>query len=589
LRARRQGVARAEHLGADDGQLQDGTEQILYDQGTEIDLLIQMLKQIGNKVVVDVGAEKGTVVHALLRAGAEAVYAFEPFPPSVEALRTAFAATPSVHVFELALGADDGSDVLQIVQDKTGDHADAYHSLVPFDETPTLRIDSTLPVQRRSLGSLVAAGELPEHVGILKVDTERNDLAVLRGMGSLQSDVVMLEYWDDLTETVGPKAYSVSEVADLMRDRGYTNYVVVKRHEQFETLVFNDDRTVPGDWGNLIFVHDAAFPGLSALIYRAVASAQTNLMQRSLFFANEAEKRLAIIERDRAAADTRSDHQAEDAEDEASRLRVSLRGLHVQLEAKEQMIADLSATAQERLRLVEASNREADQLRAALGELSVQLEAKERVIDDLSATAQERLRLVEASNREEEQLRAALDELSVQSEAKARVIASLTASAEERLRLVEAANREAEQLQASLETLSVQLDVKDRAIMSLTASAEERLRLVEAVTEDAEQIRTALEQMSAIADERLQLTTRASGEAERLRDALEQMRAIAVERLQLAEEAIDEVRHGRERLDEVTAQLELKEQVIADLTAAAEERLRIIERLDAEAARARSG
>jgi hypothetical protein len=370
----------------------------------------------------------------------------------------------------------------------------------------------------------------------------------------------MLEYWDDLTETVGPKAYAVSEVVRLMRGRGYTNYVVVKRHEQFETLVFNDDRTVPGDWGNLIFVHDSAFPGLSALIYRAVASAQTNLMQRSLFFANEAAKRLAIIERDRAAADTRSD-----------------------------ALQRLTMTAEERLHLAEDAEDEASRLRVSLRELNVQLEAKEREIADLSATAQERLRLVEASNHEAEQLRAALDEQSVQSEAKARVIASLTVSAEERLRLVDAANREAEQLQASLEALSGQLDVKDRAIMSLTASAEERLRLVESVTEDADQIRTALEQMSEIADERLQLTTRASGEAERLRDALEQMRTIAVERLQLAEEAIDEVRHGRELLDEATTQLELKEQVIADLTAAAEERLRIIQRLDAEAERARSG
>jgi FkbM family methyltransferase len=518
LRAGRQGVARAEHHGVDNGQLQNGTEQVLYDQGTEIDLLIQILEQIGNKVVVDVGAEKGTVVDVLLRAGAEAVYAFEPFPPSVEALRTAFAATPSVHVFELALGADDGSDVLHIVQDKTGDHADAYHSLVPFDETPTLRIDGTLPVQRRSLGSLASSGELPGHVGILKIDTERNDLAVLRGMGSLHSDVVMLEYWDDLTETVGPKAYAVSEVVGLMRGRGYTNYVVVKRHEQFETLVFNDDRTVPGDWGNLIFMHDSAFPGLSALIYRAVAAAQTHLMQRSLFFASEAEKRLKIIQRDGAAGETWTD-----------------------------ALQQLTVTAEERLHLAAEAEGEASRLRVSLHGLTEQLEAKERVIAELGETAHQRLRLAEE------------------------------------------ASQEAEQLRAALARLTGQLDAKDRAIASLTASAEERLRLAEAATEDAARARTALKQITAVADERLRLTRRANGEADRLRGALEQASAIAAERLHLAEEAIDEARHERELRDRVIAQLDLKEQVIADLTAAAQERLRIIERLEAEAEQAGSG
>jgi FkbM family methyltransferase len=572
----------------DDGQLQDGTEQLLYDQGTEIDLLVQILEQIGNKVVVDVGAEKGTVVDVLLRAGATAVYAFEPFPPSVEALRTTFAATPSVHVFELALGADDGSDVLHVVHDKTGDHADAYHTLVPFAETPTLRIHGTLHVQRRSLGSLVAAGELPGHVGILKIDTERNDLAVLRGMGGLQSDVVMLEYWDDLTETVGPKAYSVSEVADLMRGRGYTNYVVVKRHGQFETLILNDDRTVPGDWGNLIFIHDAAYPGVSALIHRVVASAQSNLLHRSLYFAREAEERLSIIERDRATTETLSDaiqqltataeqrlKLAEEAGSAASGLRESLVELRAQLDAKEQMIADLSATAQQRLNLAEEASQEAEQLRALLADLSEQLEAKERMIDDLSETAQQRLVFAEEASQEAEQLRAALAGLTGHLEGKDEAIVSLTASAEERLRLVEAVTEDAGHVRAALE--------------EMTGIADERLRLVNEVTEDAERVRTALGQMSAVADERLQLTRRSSGEANRLRDALEQMAAIAVERLQLAEGAIEEARYQRELLDQARAQLELKEQVIADLTATAEERLRIIERLDAEAEQARSG
>jgi Methyltransferase FkbM domain len=87
-------------------------------------------------------------------------------------------------------------------------------------------------VQCRTLDSLVAEGLLPEHVGILKVDTERGDLAVLRGMGRLHSDVVILEYWDDLPETIGPSTYRVSDVVELVAGHGYSNYVGVKRHAQ---------------------------------------------------------------------------------------------------------------------------------------------------------------------------------------------------------------------------------------------------------------------------------------------------------------------------------------------------------------------
>jgi FkbM family methyltransferase len=257
---------------------------------------------------------------------------------------------PSVQIFDIALGAHDANEQLQVVQDKTGRLTDAYHSLVAFEATPTLRISGEIPVQCRTLDSLVAEGTLPERVGILKVDTERGDLAVLHGMGRLHSDAVMLEYWDDLPETVGPSTYRVSDVVELMAGRGYSNYVVVKRHAEFESLLLNDDQTRPGEWGNVIFVHDQVFPVLSSFIFQTVATAQTKLVDKAQFFAGEAEKRLAIIEREEIGA---------------AQAPATLKRLRVEIKRKERIIADLAATAEERLRLIELHHAEAERMRGA--------------------------------------------------------------------------------------------------------------------------------------------------------------------------------------------------------------------------------
>ena len=360
--------------------MQADDEHGYYNQGTEVQLLIDMLGRLENKHVIDVGAETGSVVRALLGAGADAVYAFEPYPASVEMLQKQFGDLPSVRIIDVAVGARDEGTKLYVVEDKTQHIAEAYHSLVRFEETPTLRIVGELPVQCRTLDSLVAEGVLPSAVGILKVDTERSDLAVLQGMGRLVGDVVMIEYWDNLPETVGPAPYRAADVVQLMAGRSYSNFIIVKRHDQFETLLLNDARTATGDWGNLIFVHDSVFPALSALTFRAVAEAQNRLLERAQFFAGEAQKRLVLIEQEEIAAERSVDEVA---------------ALTSALEEKERIIADLTATAAERLALVEHADAVATELRLEHERMTADLEAKQQIITDLIATAAERLEIIE--------------------------------------------------------------------------------------------------------------------------------------------------------------------------------------------------
>ncbi|MBV9893959.1 MAG: FkbM family methyltransferase, partial [Chloroflexi bacterium] len=266
-----------------------------YDQSTDVRLLMALLTRISNKVAVDVGAERGSFVHAFLDAGVETVYAVEPYPQNVELLRQQFGASPSVKILDVALGDQDGPTTLYVAEDKTGLRNDAYHSLVAFDETPTIRRIDELPVMCRSLESLAAEGVLPDRVGVLKIDAERSDFAIVRGMGRVTPAVIMLEYWDDLSETVGAAEYRLSEVAEWLRIRGYGTFVAVKRHDEFEVLQVNDSTTHPGDWGNAIFVRDDVVAQVSDLIFSAAVESQERLVRQAKMFATECRDRLSVI------------------------------------------------------------------------------------------------------------------------------------------------------------------------------------------------------------------------------------------------------------------------------------------------------
>lgn len=268
---------------------------ICDDRGTDTALLTQLLGRLENKAIVAVGAGESGFLGSLVEAGAEAVYVFEPLPASVEIVRSTFGDMPTVRVFDIALGARDEAVMLHVAEDETGHHGGAFHSLVPFDETSALRIVGEIPVRCRRLDSLLAEGAIPSQIGILKVDTARSGLAVLQGMGSLHSDVVVVEYWDDLPEPPGPSADQVSDVADFMAKRGYAHYALIGRHDQFETLQIDSPQTRPGDWGSLVFVHDSLFPVLAAVIYEAASAAQARLVDQARSFADEANKRSSML------------------------------------------------------------------------------------------------------------------------------------------------------------------------------------------------------------------------------------------------------------------------------------------------------
>lgn len=267
-----------------------------YFQDTEYGLLQQLLSRLENRTVLDVGAEKGTFVEACLAAGSARVYAFDPYPPHADLLRRKFAETPEVTVCDLAIGAADRSMELHIAHDRSGQPLDYHHSLVEFDDARDVQWRSAIPVSCRSLDSLAAEGSIPPVVGMLKIDTEGGDLLVLEGAGAIESAVVVAECWKGLSESIADSPYQASEIAELLESRGYRDYVLVKRHDEFESLQVNSTHLRDGDWGNLVFVHEALRDELAPLLWEASASGWDRLTDRALWFRGECEKRLELIE-----------------------------------------------------------------------------------------------------------------------------------------------------------------------------------------------------------------------------------------------------------------------------------------------------
>ncbi|MEZ4670945.1 MAG: FkbM family methyltransferase [Anaerolineae bacterium] len=247
-----------------------------YHQETDIQLLTEMFRHLTNRLVIDIGAEKGTVVQVFLEQGCEKVYAFEPFPPSLAGLRERYGSEPRVEIFDHAAGSQNEQRDLHIAQDDAGNDYSYYHSLVLNTETPVVHWGRAIPVQVRTLDSLVAEGKLPARVGVLKIDTEGNDLNVLQGMGQLQSDIVVVECWTGLDGTLEDPPYTLAELAATMRPRGYNHFGYLKRNQADESLTIDTTHTQPGDWGNVIFIHDSQ----AALLLPPMRQMQQRLTQQ---------------------------------------------------------------------------------------------------------------------------------------------------------------------------------------------------------------------------------------------------------------------------------------------------------------------
>lgn len=282
------------------------------DQGAELSLIAALVPSLDERSAIDVGSEHGAVAASLRDAGVAPAWLIEPFPGSVARLRQRFGGDPDVHVLEMAAGAEDGTAELHLARDVSGESLDAFNTLRPERSGPDLVWEAAVEVRMRSLDSLREAGEIPGRVGLLKIDAEGADPDVLRGAGGIGAEIVMVEFWGDLPDTLGPCPAGLDELRSLVEPLGPRRFLFV-RHGPRHVSIGRWDTADPGEgeWGNLIFVADslvgaakAALPeldrGLRARGERLIAAQETAAAERLALIeqlSEEADARLELIER----------------------------------------------------------------------------------------------------------------------------------------------------------------------------------------------------------------------------------------------------------------------------------------------------
>jgi hypothetical protein len=201
-----------------------------------------------------------------------------------------------VSVLEVAIGDADGTLELHTSVDSTGDPLPFGHTVLVREDTNEISWAGTITVPARSLASLVAAGEIPRRVGILKVDTEGHDLAVVSGMGALDCDVIMVEHWRHLPHSLGACPWTADEMIAELAPRGFAHFALVVHAGEFVILKWDDAGVDDGAMGNLVFVHDRVLPRLLPDLLDTASRLAAQTVAVGRMYAEAAADRLAVVE-----------------------------------------------------------------------------------------------------------------------------------------------------------------------------------------------------------------------------------------------------------------------------------------------------
>jgi FkbM family methyltransferase len=207
------------------------------------------------RTVIDVGAEQGALASGLLDSGANRLHAVEPHPSNIDSLRVLFAGDERVTIHDCAVSNSDGSGELHLSRAPDGEALSYGNTLLSRADAREIIWTERTTVTLRSLESLIGSGEIPQRVGILKIDTEGHDLAVVEGMDALEADIVMVEHWTDLPNSLGACPWTAEEMIGALGARGFEHFAFIVHRAEFVTLKWDDGDVEPGAMGNLVFVH----------------------------------------------------------------------------------------------------------------------------------------------------------------------------------------------------------------------------------------------------------------------------------------------------------------------------------------------
>jgi FkbM family methyltransferase len=277
----------------------------LHGQETEVALLGALRGHLSSGAFVDVGAERGGLAQALLSYGYGPAHLIEPAPANVAELRRAFTERSDVEILDVAAGASDGEATLYLATTPEGEPQPAFNAIDSPGDGDGLRWTADGAVALRSLESLLRERRIPGRVGLLKIDAEGTDIEVVRGMGGLECDALMIELWLDMPGAVGRCPWTLDDLVELLEPRGLRRLVFVHHQASGVRLVKGAAEPAEGDYGNVVFMTDRVYDDARTAIALVAdqadrlsdALAEMEVKERNVtIFARAVEKQRVLIE-----------------------------------------------------------------------------------------------------------------------------------------------------------------------------------------------------------------------------------------------------------------------------------------------------
>lgn len=265
-----------------------------HSQNTEIVLISRLVNYLANKDFVDVGAEKGAFAVTMLKLGMNGVM-FEPMPKHFPALLDLVNQYSNAAFLTCAITDTDATRQFNVATDAGGRELDYFHSLQMADAPGVFSHSKFFQVECRSLQSLVKSGEIPADLGVLKTDTEGNDLNVLRGLGALRPEVVICEYFTQGLYGGWPEG-DPQMIIEHMRTLGYREFLATKRMGDLEFVAICMALYREKQWGNLFFFREDFYEKAKGAIAECVLKNEDDLAAKFNKLNAELEAKESVIQ-----------------------------------------------------------------------------------------------------------------------------------------------------------------------------------------------------------------------------------------------------------------------------------------------------
>jgi FkbM family methyltransferase len=199
-----------------------------------------LMKGFNSLCIVDVGANIGDTAAKYLRLFPEAqLYCFEPFPSTVETLRSRFSNYSRIQIYPIALSDYSGTTELYV-----STFSDMNSLLPPerawgFDSTP-----NKVHVPSQTLDSFCEESSIQE-IHVLKLDVQGGEIHVLNGaLNLLRTNAIWLIYAE---VSIYPLYRAQPQLRDILSYLGEFNY------ELFNIYNANESKTGQLLWGDALF------------------------------------------------------------------------------------------------------------------------------------------------------------------------------------------------------------------------------------------------------------------------------------------------------------------------------------------------